>query len=290
MICGKAYFFLHEFEGLLHSSSELWQTIGLLSLSDDEHKLLRDLAASIATKAMAEFQHRVVDVVTGDPWFALKLVKERDVSVPCPERRRIARDIMDTDDSGLTVNLQKWKRRHKQQLTQAATHGTMDFQSPLATTLLRLRQHAVANTTNVEGFNSIIKCWGQRCPHMRLELLAARVGTKIYLQRASEAMIGRTHMHRLCAAATLMFKTLLDFNTSESMLGMNTSSRWQIESADIPAAASDAIIMASTVRHYPAPFANAILPHTTWARSFHQDFSKAHTTKETSTIAIESDN
>ena len=106
LICGKAYYFLHKFEGLLNNCNEVWQTIGLLSLSDGEHRLLRDLAASLATQAMSEFRHRVVDVVTSEPWSALLMVKERHCDVACHERQRIARSILNTPDQQLCVNLQ----------------------------------------------------------------------------------------------------------------------------------------------------------------------------------------
>ena len=83
-------------------------------------------------------------------------------------------------------------------------------------------------------------------------------------------------MHRLCEAATMMYKSLLKFNTSEAMLGINTSSRWQPQPKDIPANTNDSVIVASVARHYPAPFVDAALPNMAWASSYHSEFSKAH--------------
>ena len=54
---------------------------------------------------MAELEHRIVEVVTADPWYALLMLKEPRLDVPCHTRQTIVRNIIGTADANLTVNL-----------------------------------------------------------------------------------------------------------------------------------------------------------------------------------------
>jgi hypothetical protein len=249
----------------------------VLDLTPDDHEFLRDLGSFLAFQYLAEFEHRIVNVVTGEPWYVLQMVKTSDVTVECHTRQSIARRILDTPDGQLAVNLLKWKRRHAQDLEQAASNGTLPPNRALSTLLLVLRQHCIADTTNVEGINSIIKVWTQRCPHMRLELLSARVATKLFLLwlASRSGVQGRNDMEKLCCVATSTYRALQEFNKSELHCQLNTSTRWMPETNGTTV--SDSLVLASSMRHYPLVFGTgkAACADSKWAANYHGQVSKA---------------
>ena len=122
------------------------------------------------------------NVCNGDPWYALKLVETKDVTTGCYTRQSIARRINDTPNEQLTVNLVKWKRRHAQDLQQAATDGTLPPDRPLAHLLLKLREQSIADTANVESYDSIIKVWTERCPPYASRIAIGKSGHKQFHQ------------------------------------------------------------------------------------------------------------
>ena len=83
----------------------------MLDLTPDDREFLRVLGSSLACQYLAEFEHRIVNAVIGDPWYALQMVKTSDVTVECHTRQSIARRILDTPDGQLAVNLEASRSR-----------------------------------------------------------------------------------------------------------------------------------------------------------------------------------
>ena len=112
LICGKAEKFQFEFQSMLADDHhELWTRIACLELCDADYKCLKDLSARLATHALAAFEHRIKDVTMGDPWYVLQLVRSIVLTDYCDHRKRIASEILGTDDAKLHINVRKLKRR-----------------------------------------------------------------------------------------------------------------------------------------------------------------------------------
>lgn len=159
----------------------------------------------------------------------------------------------------------------------AARDGVLTPTSPLAALLMQLRAYIIANTTYVESLNSIIKVWSVRCPHMRLQLLCARLSTKAALLGGEQGLIAKD-MRQRCVSAGKMFNEYLQISATSCYqnvkLAVQTSTIFSLELCDLPTAPPDADLVRSVARQHPKLYSFADGDVLSWAAKFHGEVTR----------------
>ena len=187
-------------------------------------------------------------------------------------RKHVAEEILATAGRDLEVNARKLREACRPELVDAAVHGT------LAWKLQAILECAAANLSgdiqNLEGINNIIKCIGNRCNFINLDLLSSRVQIKHqYLAQRRHDVRDKTHASLRPIAEDLHKKLSKSFGPATQCI-LSAPERWSTpQAADPSTLPSNDDLKRS--RSYITPEA-AITPDLVWASQYSAHFFSKH--------------
>ena len=161
----------------------MWQ--GLLHAvalkNDDDTVWLIHLAFAQVLHNASCFHRRIIDPLNMYPQKLLLLAKSPDTE-DCAERRRVARELLDTEPKALEINARKVKALFPVDLLAAASQGLLV--GPLRVCIRGVARVWQADTRESERINKQLKLTAERCPTASFELQSSRACIKHFLGEA----------------------------------------------------------------------------------------------------------
>lgn len=162
------------------------------TVSDDDRRFLCVVAGRMLLHNASGFERRVVWPLTQFPMKLLLLVRA-PADVFCIVRRRVAEEIIGTDDKELEINAKKIKHRFGKSLQIAATDGVLP--SRLFWLVKGIGIMMKSDVRENERLNKMQGLVAERCPSASVELQSSRLQLKYLLGESGEGA-GHAASHR----------------------------------------------------------------------------------------------
>ena len=134
------------------------------------------------------FERRILNDLRNFPAKLLLLARARPKD-PCPTRKAIAQEILETENKDLEITARKLKQKFQAHLKETAAKGTLA--DNVYWILKGMSILWKADVRENERLNKMVKLMNERAPHSTTELKSARLAMKYLLGAAGEGR-GRT--------------------------------------------------------------------------------------------------